>query len=747
MALTERLAILITANGAQAMAEFQKTGRTAERSMRTLDGRTQQIGAGLTRAGAAMVGFGAVTALGMFKAAQAAEEQRLAVISLQNALSNSPVITNASTAAFEAQAEALQQVTVAGDEEIVSAQARLATFRVTRDEIQGLTPLIVDYARKYGVDLVSAANNVGKAMMGNVGALQRQGVFIDENVYATDRYTAVMQALRENAGGFAEAEGATFTGQLEIMKNRLGEVAEGVGVGAVDAFSNLLGAVEGVSAAFGSTSAGSQAFVGQLLTYGAIGVTASGALSLIAGGLVRFAGQAKAAADAAYMLYLRVRTSNITMGQIAGGAGVAAGALALIAAGYSTVKGTAAGFQANQRAIADAMSQSASAAGQLRGSLDNLEGTDWQAGGDEIRQAMEAAGISTEEAAEAIREGGAALDELNRKLLETGEVSDKTLSAWEQVVFDPFGAGGESVQEDADRLTASLQVLNEQMNATDANNAAEAAVEGLGNAAAGTEEALQELSQAIDDYLNGITGVSGAQDDLEQSFNTFFESLTANGPVFEGMTAGAMANREAFSGLLADQGALIQSMLDTGASTEEMSNALWQSVGRLNQTRQAGLITEQQFDFLAQSILGIPISSETTVTAPGLSFAEYQAREFERAMNRLNGRHIAVYVDAQLSAAASNALRAFASGTPSAPQGLALVGEDGPELVDLNGGERIYPAGETRSLLGAGRPSVAAGSSGGGGVVVHIHGDVYDADRLADKIGDALRRRERAVAA
>lgn len=42
----------------------------------------------------------------------------------------------------------------------------------------------------------------------------------------------------------------------------------------------------------------------------------------------------------------------------------------------------------------------------------------------------------------------------------------------------------------------------------------------------------------------------------------------------------------------------------------------------------------------------------------------------------------------------------YATGTRSARGGLAVVGENGPELVNLRGGEHIYTNGQTRSLLG-----------------------------------------------
>lgn len=52
-----------------------------------------------------------------------------------------------------------------------------------------------------------------------------------------------------------------------------------------------------------------------------------------------------------------------------------------------------------------------------------------------------------------------------------------------------------------------------------------------------------------------------------------------------------------------------------------------------------------------------------------------------------------------MQAANSNMPR-YATGTRSAKGGLALVGENGPELINLRGGERIYTNGQTRSMLG-----------------------------------------------
>ena len=46
--------------------------------------------------------------------------------------------------------------------------------------------------------------------------------------------------------------------------------------------------------------------------------------------------------------------------------------------------------------------------------------------------------------------------------------------------------------------------------------------------------------------------------------------------------------------------------------------------------------------------------------------------------------------------------QAYAEGTTSAEAGLALVGEEGPELVMMRGGETVLNAHTTQAVLGAG---------------------------------------------
>ena len=83
---------------------------------------------------------------------------------------------------------------------------------------------------------------------------------------------------------------------------------------------------------------------------------------------------------------------------------------------------------------------------------------------------------------------------------------------------------------------------------------------------------------------------------------------------------------------------------------------------------------------------------------------------------------------------------AFARGTNFAPGGMALVGEEGPELVNLPRGSGVSTASETKEALGARFDFRGANFSFGGSSAQTVS-DV-DAQDLALRIEDVIRRGE-----
>src|SRR6266487_161428 len=182
----------------------------------------KRTGIGLTLASAFAVEYGK-------RAVEAYTKAEHSQLQLQNTFERMPALAHAQIGDFEELAKQIERHTTANRDDVESGIALLGTFHVTADQLKGLTPLVVDYARKFGIDIPSAAKAVGKAMDGNVGALLKQGVSLDKVQFATDRYSAVMQGLRIQVNGFATEEGATAAGRLEQLSVATLHVKEDVG--------------------------------------------------------------------------------------------------------------------------------------------------------------------------------------------------------------------------------------------------------------------------------------------------------------------------------------------------------------------------------------------------------------------------------------------------------------------------------------------------------------------------------------
>ena len=317
MAFLERLQMIIDADASGAAREFKKVGNTADRELGKATKSIDKMGSKLTSFGAgAVVGAAALGAgLAMFaREAAAAETQQL---KLTNSIKNSSAAFPGNGKALRDQASALMKVTVADDDAIVSAQALLVQFGRTSKETEALTPLVVDLSRKMGIDLESAAKAVGKASDGSSGALKKMGIEVVDLGGGATATQNTIAALASSVGGFAESEGQTFAGQMEIMKNKFGELKESIGKGVLDVVTpvaNIGLAFDGVSPKIGEAA-------GKIGTIGAAGSLAVGGISILAGQAIKLRS-----------VFTTVSGEGLNATRSVTGFGKAAGALGLVAA-------------------------------------------------------------------------------------------------------------------------------------------------------------------------------------------------------------------------------------------------------------------------------------------------------------------------------------------------------------------------------------------------------------------------------
>ena len=205
----------------------------------------------------AVAGVAAVGALGTVlaqsvKEAQAAQE---VTAQLDAVLKSTGGAAGMTRDALEEQALALSKVTRFEDDAILAGNAVMLTFtNIGKDIFPRATQATLDLSTAFGMDLQSATMMVGKALndpIAGITALSRAGVqftvdqkaMIKSMVEAGDAAGAqqlILAELEKQIGGSAVAAGSTMTGQMEIMKNALGNVKEQIGGALLPVLTEML---------------------------------------------------------------------------------------------------------------------------------------------------------------------------------------------------------------------------------------------------------------------------------------------------------------------------------------------------------------------------------------------------------------------------------------------------------------------------------------------------------------------------
>lgn len=175
----------------------------------------------------AVTAFAAVTAA-VVKSIDAYKEQEDATKSLTQAMVNNGVYSRKLLDDYSAQASALQKLTTYGDEQIMAAQAavqqQIGAHAVTKD----LTKAILDFATAQKMDLVSAAEVVGKSIGTSNNALARYGIEVNTAGTQSQKTSQIIQGLSNKFGGQAEAA-AKGLGAIEQLKVSVGDLFETLG--------------------------------------------------------------------------------------------------------------------------------------------------------------------------------------------------------------------------------------------------------------------------------------------------------------------------------------------------------------------------------------------------------------------------------------------------------------------------------------------------------------------------------------
>lgn len=237
-----------------------------------------------------------------------------------------------------------------------------------------------------------------------------------------------------------------------------------------------------------------------------------------------------------------------------------------------------------------------------------------------------------------------------------------------------------------------------------------------------------EAAAVVETSAGSINSALESQITYWQDYNTNLQSLTERSADIEGLSAviasfadGSQDSVNAVAGM-------------ANATDEELAAmvANWQTLQQ-EQEAAAGSVAELKTDFtstmdelqteLAADIEAMDLGDEAAAagraTIQGYVDAANdmlpQVKSAYENLAKAASNALGTPSYSNSAYAANSSVPMYASGTDNAAPGLALVGEDGPELVYFNGGEKVMDAAKTAAFQSNAAPAVSAMLSATGG--------------------------------
>jgi hypothetical protein len=222
--------------------------KTASKTINGIGDSANRVADGFKKFGQIAAAALAVAAVAAVKfgvdSVQAFAEAEQSQNRLEDAFKRFPKLADTNIESLRKLNEELAKKTRFDDDAFAVGQSVLAQYELTGAQLKELTPLLADYAAKTGKDLPTAAEDLGKALLGQGRALKAIGIDFQDTGSVAGNFDQIMAGLRSQVGGFAETDAATAAGQLEILRNRFGEVQEKIGEALMPALSGLMTVVE-----------------------------------------------------------------------------------------------------------------------------------------------------------------------------------------------------------------------------------------------------------------------------------------------------------------------------------------------------------------------------------------------------------------------------------------------------------------------------------------------------------------------
>jgi hypothetical protein len=229
----------------QTLSEFKKLETNAQRFQFVMAKATSP--AGLT----AIAGAATTAAYAIFNMAQAAADDQKSQAILATALKNTTGATDAQIASVEELITKMQMAAGISDTELRAGFQNLARATGDVTKAQDLLTLATDISVGTGRSLDSVTRGLARAYQGQIGALTRLGIPLDENIVKSKDFDAITQTLSDTFSGSAANAADTYAGKLAITQQKIEEAKETIGalfIPVIEELTDVLGpAADGVT--------------------------------------------------------------------------------------------------------------------------------------------------------------------------------------------------------------------------------------------------------------------------------------------------------------------------------------------------------------------------------------------------------------------------------------------------------------------------------------------------------------------
>lgn len=233
--------------------EAQRAGNSAgQKISSTISSKMKAVGGSLMKAGGIATAVSVPIIAGIKNALESYKIQSAAETKLTEIYKTRMGVSDKVAKKTMDLASALQKQGVVGDEVTLSGAQQLATFAKYPGTVNKLLGPMADLlVQQKGVngtaeDATGIANLMGKAMMGQSGALKRVGISFDENQekilkYGTEQEKAatLAEVIKQNVGNMNEEFAKTPEGKMQQMSNSLGDMKEKLGAALAPALADL----------------------------------------------------------------------------------------------------------------------------------------------------------------------------------------------------------------------------------------------------------------------------------------------------------------------------------------------------------------------------------------------------------------------------------------------------------------------------------------------------------------------------